>query len=192
FALGWPIFGKNIASNVERANRSGNIRPQMSKLEKLLAKNKLHISAKCAHYIQEKPSKKIEKDLNSDLKIIGLRASESRARVRLWVDHGDFYKVKDYFGKKKEIWKLNPIATWTEEDVWEYHNKYEIPRCKLYDIGYSRNGCWSCAMGIRNGQLERLRFGHPKLFKHLIYKTEMGKEIFRAEKILHKTFIQEK
>jgi len=187
---GWPIFGKNIASNVERANRSGNIRPQMSKLESLLAKNKLHISAKCTHYIQERPSKIIEKELNADLKIIGLRASESRARVRLWVDHSDCYKVKHYYGKNKEICKLNPIATWTAEDIWEYHKMNKIPYCKLYDIGYSRNGCWPCAMGIRNGQLERLRLGHPQLFNRLIYETEMGKEISKAEKVLCKTLIQ--
>lgn len=31
---GWPIFGKSTASNVARARRTGNIRPQMSSLEK--------------------------------------------------------------------------------------------------------------------------------------------------------------
>jgi len=184
---GWPIFGKNIASNVERANRSGNIRPQLSKVEKVLANNKIFISARCTKYIQEKPSKIIEKKLGADIKILGLRASESSTRVRLWVDHGDCYKVKDYFGKNKEIWKINPISIWTDKDILEYHNINKIPYCELYKKGYLRNGCWPCAMGIRYGQLRRLRIGHPKLFNFLITKTKMGKEIFKAKLVLKKT-----
>ena len=123
---GWPIFGKNIASNVERAVRTGNIRPQMSLLERILAENKLHVSARCAEFIQEKPSKEAEKLLGADVKIIGLRASESRARVRLWVDYGDYYFVKHYFGRDRGIWKANPIAIWTDKDIWEYHKIYGI------------------------------------------------------------------
>jgi len=183
---GWPIFGKNIASNVERAVRTGNIRSQMSSLERILAENHVHISARCSEFIQEKPSKRVEKLLEADLKIIGLRASESRARARLWVDYGDYYFVKRYFGRNKGIWKANPIAIWTEEDIWKYHRKHRIPRCKLYDMGYTRNGCWPCAMGVRNGQLKRLRKNHPRLFKYLITQTRIGKELLKIKTILTK------
>lgn len=183
---GWPIFGKNIASNVERAIRSGNMRPQMSLLEKKLAENKVRISAKCSEFIQEKPSKEVEKLLQADVKMLGLTAAESRARVRLWVDHGDYYFVKHYFGRNKGIWKVNPIAIWTVEDIWEYHKTHAIPHCKLYDKGYPRNGCWPCAMGIRNEQLKRLRVNHPELFKYLITQTEMGRELLRAKVVLTK------
>jgi 3'-phosphoadenosine 5'-phosphosulfate sulfotransferase (PAPS reductase)/FAD synthetase len=114
--FGWPIFRKNIASNVERAVRTGNIREQLSPLEKFLAQNRVHISARCCEYLQEKPSKEVEELLKADLKIVGLRAHESRARVRLWVDHGDYFYVKRYFGRNRGIWKANPISIWTEED----------------------------------------------------------------------------
>jgi 3'-phosphoadenosine 5'-phosphosulfate sulfotransferase (PAPS reductase)/FAD synthetase len=184
---GWPIFGKNIASNVERAIRTGNIRPQMSLLERILAENKIHISARCSEFIQEKPSKEAEKLLGADVKIIGLRASESRARVRLWVDYGNYYFVKHYFGRNRGIWKASPIAIWTDKDIREYHKIYGIPYCELYDKGYPRNGCWPCAMGIRNGQLRRLRENHPDLFEYLITQTAMGEELLRAKIILTKS-----
>jgi 3'-phosphoadenosine 5'-phosphosulfate sulfotransferase (PAPS reductase)/FAD synthetase len=178
---GWPIFSKSISANVEKALRSRNIRDQMSPLEKILAKNDIRISTRCCYFVREKPSKAIEKALNADIKILGLTALESRARVRLWVDHGDYYYVKHYFGKNVGIWKANPISIWTDKDVWKYHKINSIPHCKLYDMGHKRNGCWPCAMGIRNGQLKRLRQSHPKLFKYLITQTEMGAELLKAK-----------
>ncbi|MFW6047152.1 MAG: phosphoadenosine phosphosulfate reductase family protein [Candidatus Woesearchaeota archaeon] len=181
---GYPIFSKNIASNVERAIRTGNIRKQLSKFELLLVKHKAKISTKCSQYLLEKPCKNKEKELTCDLKFIGLRAFESRARVRLWADYGDYYSVKEYYGKKKPILKCNPIAAWTEADIWNYFKRYNIPICDIYNKGYQRNGCWSCAMAIRNGQLKRLKNYNPNLYNHLIYNTNMGKEILRLRDIL--------
>lgn len=178
---GWPILGKNISSNVERARRTGNFRKQLSKLEVDLAKNGLNISTKCSVLLREEPAKKLEKELEVDVKIIGLRADESRARVRLWVDHGSHYYVKQYFNKKEGMWKASPITIWTDDDIWEYHKKFNIPYARLYDMGYPRNGCWPCAMAIRNGQLERLYNNHYELYKKLILDTPMGNELMRVQ-----------
>lgn len=184
---GFPIFSKNIASNVERAIRTGNIRKQLSDFERFLVRHNAKISTKCSQYLLERPSKKKEKDLSCDLKFIGLRALESRVRVRLWADYGDTYPVKDYYGKKKPIIKCNPLATWTETNIWNYINQYDVPICEIYSKGYERNGCWSCAMAIRNGQLTRLKNYDGDLYNILIEKSEMGKEIKRLKKIFAKT-----
>ena len=40
-------------------------------------------------------------------------------------------------------------------------------------------------MGIRNGQLRRLRNNHPELFRYLILKTGLGVEIMRIKSILN-------
>lgn len=178
---GWPIFGKAVSASVERSLRSGNVRNQMSPLERTLATNKVRISTQCCKYVLENPSKRLELSLNADVKILGLTAAESRARVRLWVDHGDYYCVKHYFKRHSGIFKANPISIWTENDVWKYHKINKIPCCELYNMGHKRNGCWPCAMGIRNGQLERLRKSHPKLFMYLITQTEMGMELLKAK-----------
>lgn len=135
-------------------------------------------------FLQEKPSKAVEELLGADVKLLGLRASESAGRARLWVDHGDYYFVKRYFGRNKGIWKANPIALWTDDDVWHYQQENAIPHCELYDKGYPRNGCWPCAMAVRYGQLRRLRENHPELFRHLITETKMGKELLKAKLLL--------
>lgn len=182
---GWPIFGKSVASNVERAVRSGNIRQQLSHLENILSRSGARISARCAKYLREDPSKEIERNLCTTLKIVGLRADESRHRVRLWADYGDLYYIKRYYGRNKGIWKVNPIVTWTERDVWEYHEKYKLKFCQIYKLGYPRNGCWSCAMGIFRGQLSRLKKYDIKFYE-MLYDSKMGLELLRLKKILLK------
>ena len=176
---GWPIFGKNVASNVERSLRSGNRRSQLNKLENFLLDVKAKISGKCAKYLLENPCMKFEKESESNLKFIGIRALESRARVRLWVDHGDLYPVKHYYGKNKPIYKSIPLSIWTDEDVDNYHIKNKIPICSLYKKGYNRNGCWTCAMAIKFGQLDRLYQYNKRKYNKLVYKTPMGDEIRR-------------
>jgi 3'-phosphoadenosine 5'-phosphosulfate sulfotransferase (PAPS reductase)/FAD synthetase len=183
---GYPIFGKNIANNVERARRTNNLRKQLSPFEVFLVKIQANISSKCSQFLLERPCKIKEHEFRSDLKFIGLRALESRARVRLWADYGDIYVVKDYYGKAKPITKCNPISMWSEKDIWDYFERFKIPRCKIYEMGYHRNGCWTCAMAIRNGQLKRLNNYNPELYYDLIYKSEMGEEIRRIKTLLEK------
>jgi len=183
--FGWPILGKSVAQSVEKAIRSGNYRPQMSNLEKRLAENGIRISAKCAEYILVKPTKRIEQKLKADVKFVGMLASESNARIRLFVDHGFYYEVKRYYGRGRNIKKCSPLFMWREEDIWQYHRLYEVPYCHIYKLGHVRNGCWPCAMGIRNGQLSRLRNSHPHLFRYLMLKTGLGLEIIRIKRILN-------
>ena len=35
-------------------------------------------------------------------------------------------------------------------------------------------------MGIRNGQLGRLRISHPHLFRYLILRTSLGEQLLKA------------
>ena len=41
---------------------------------------------------------------------------------------------------------VNPIVDWTDEDVWWFLNKYNIPHCELYDQGFTRLGCIGCPL----------------------------------------------
>lgn len=52
--------------------------------------------------------------------------------------------VESCFRLKKTT--LNPIINWSDEDVWEFIHKYDVPYCKLYDEGYHRLGCIGCPM----------------------------------------------
>ncbi|QIW22745.1 phosphoadenylyl-sulfate reductase [Sulfolobus sp. S-194] len=44
------------------------------------------------------------------------------------------------------IVKLNPLADWIWEQVWEYINKNNVPYNKLYDKGYKSIGCVPCTI----------------------------------------------
>lgn len=47
---------------------------------------------------------------------------------------------------QKQRVTVNPIIDWTNDDVWDFIKKYEIPYCELYDQGYTRLGCIACPM----------------------------------------------
>ncbi|QGA55549.1 phosphoadenylyl-sulfate reductase [Sulfolobus sp. E5-1-F] len=47
------------------------------------------------------------------------------------------------------IFKLNPLANWTWEQVWEYIKKNNVPYNKLYDKGYKSIGCVPCTRPVK-------------------------------------------
>jgi thioredoxin-dependent adenylylsulfate APS reductase len=46
------------------------------------------------------------------------------------------------------IVKLNPLAEWTEEEVWDYVRERDVPYHSLYDRGYKSIGCAPCTRAI--------------------------------------------
>ena len=48
--------------------------------------------------------------------------------------------------EQRGIWKLNPIADWTEKDVWRYIFKHDLPYHPLHDQGYASIGCAPCTL----------------------------------------------
>jgi phosphoadenosine phosphosulfate reductase len=50
------------------------------------------------------------------------------------------------------ILKLNPLADWTSEMVWNYIQKNNIPYNKLHDMGYPSIGCEPCTRAIQPGE----------------------------------------
>jgi phosphoadenosine phosphosulfate reductase len=44
------------------------------------------------------------------------------------------------------IWKLNPLADWSEKDLWRYIFKHDLPYHPLHDQGYSSIGCAPCTL----------------------------------------------
>jgi phosphoadenosine phosphosulfate reductase len=44
------------------------------------------------------------------------------------------------------IWKVNPLANWSEKDVWRYINAHDLPYNPLHDEGYASIGCAPCTL----------------------------------------------
>jgi phosphoadenosine phosphosulfate reductase len=45
---------------------------------------------------------------------------------------------------KRGIWKFNPLAAWTENDLWRYIHEHNLPYNPLHDQGYASIGCVPC------------------------------------------------
>ncbi|WP_242697270.1 phosphoadenylyl-sulfate reductase [Bordetella petrii] len=50
------------------------------------------------------------------------------------------------------LYKYNPLAAWSEEDVWEAIRAFGIPYNPLHDQGYPSIGCEPCTRAIRPGE----------------------------------------
>jgi phosphoadenosine phosphosulfate reductase len=48
--------------------------------------------------------------------------------------------------ERRGIVKLNPLADWSEKDVWRYIFKHDLPYNPLHDEGYSSIGCAPCTL----------------------------------------------
>jgi phosphoadenosine phosphosulfate reductase len=70
-----------------------------------------------------------------DLWVSGIRRSDSQTRARA---------PKFAWDKRFGLWKLNPLADWSEEQVWAYIHEHDIPYNPLHDQGYPSIGCTHC------------------------------------------------
>jgi phosphoadenosine phosphosulfate reductase len=67
--------------------------------------------------------------------ITGLRREQSPTRA-------DAPKLE--YDESRSVWKANPLADWTDRDVWNYIVKYDVPYHPLHDQGYASIGCAPC------------------------------------------------
>jgi phosphoadenosine phosphosulfate reductase len=50
------------------------------------------------------------------------------------------------------IFKINPLVDWTNETVWAYIKKNQVPYNKLHDLGYPSIGCAPCTRAVKPGE----------------------------------------
>jgi phosphoadenosine phosphosulfate reductase len=75
-----------------------------------------------------------------DAWITGLRRAQSVTRTDLPLRE---------FDPTHGVVKFNPLADWSEEEVWAYVRKREVPYNALHDRGYPSIGCDPCTRAIR-------------------------------------------
>jgi len=78
--------------------------------------------------------------------ISGLRRGQSAARAQVVVKE---------FDTRHGIPKFNPLAEWSEEDVWRYIRFFEVPYNALHDQGYRSIGCAPCTRPVAAGEEAR-------------------------------------
>ena len=75
--------------------------------------------------------------------ITGQRRAQSMTRAELSVQEDD---------AAHGMQKFNPLADWSEEDVWNYIRSNGVPYNPLHDKGYPSIGCEPCTRAIQPGE----------------------------------------
>jgi len=83
-----------------------------------------------------------------DAWITGLRREQAVTRAALPVVEWD---------EANGLVKINPLANWSEEQVWDFIKINQVPYNSLHDKGFPSIGCAPCTRAVKNG--EDLRAG---------------------------------
>jgi phosphoadenosine phosphosulfate reductase len=54
-----------------------------------------------------------------------------------------------------DLYKINPVATWTSRETYQYMERHGIPTHPLFDQGYASIGCAPCTRPVVAGENER-------------------------------------
>jgi phosphoadenosine phosphosulfate reductase len=125
------------------------IYPDSQELSKMVSKHGLSpfyesvsLRLLCCNIRKVNPLNLSLKDLHAW--ITGLRRGQGETRARtqkIEIDaaHGG-------------ITKVNPLADWSDEQVWDYVRSNDVPYNELYDKGYTSIGCAPCTRPIEAGE----------------------------------------
>jgi phosphoadenosine phosphosulfate reductase len=108
-----------------------------------------------------------------DAWVTGLRREQSTGRSSVQIlELYEFDRLRE-----KNILKVNPLAGWSRNQVWDYIRRHGIPYNPLMDRGYRSIGCQPCTGVVGSGQEDRA--GRWTGFD----KTECGIHTFLGERI---------
>ena len=74
--------------------------------------------------------------------ITGIRRDQTAFRVNTALVEWDY---------ANRMVKLNPLAAWTSDQVWEHIHANKLPYNPLHDYGYPSIGCWTCTKAVAPG-----------------------------------------
>jgi len=75
--------------------------------------------------------------------ITGLRRDQSALRSEIPLEAWD---------EEHQLKKFNPLADWSEAEVWAQIRRHEVPYNPLYDQGYRSIGCAPCTRPVTAGE----------------------------------------
>ena len=122
--------------------------PEQAAVEAMLAANgpnqftrSVELRKSCCHVRKVAP---LQKKL-STLKawICGLRRGQA-------VTRGTVAKLE--WDEANGLFKFNPLADWSESQVWDHIKAKDVPYNRLHDQGYPSIGCAPCTRAIKPGE----------------------------------------
>ena len=133
---GYPAVSKGVAHavGIAKRNPNGNVMKNLFTPEnkgrfgfykwKYLIDSDIPVSDKCCDVMKKAPAKKYIKATGRK-PILGTMAAESSLRYSRWLQNG----CNAFDGKNPSS---QPISFWTEQDVFQYIKKYDVPYCSVY------------------------------------------------------------
>src|SRR5712691_925502 len=83
-------------------------------------------------------------------KLAELEAWITAIRRNQTPDRAHAQKVE--WDSKFQLVKINPLADWTSEAIWQYVRKHDVPYNPLHDRNYPSLGCTHCTRAIHWGE----------------------------------------
>lgn len=56
---------------------------------------------------------------------------------------------------KFDLIKVNPLANWSKDQVWDYIRAHDVPTNPLHEQGFPSIGCWPCTRPVAPGEDDR-------------------------------------
>ena len=95
----------------------------------------------CCHIRKIEPLKRAFKDL--EVWICGLRKEQSITRKEIKLVEWD---------NDNQLIKVNPLINWSNDKVWDYIHKNNVPYNKLHDMNFPSIGCKPCTREVMPNQ----------------------------------------
>jgi len=95
----------------------------------------------CCQLRKVEPLQQIVEELSAW--ITAIRRDQTPARASAGIVERD---------QKFGLVKINPLASWSSIDVWNYIVKHDVPYNPLHDAGYSSIGCRPCTTPVQIGE----------------------------------------
>ncbi|AIO31934.1 phosphoadenylyl-sulfate reductase [Burkholderia pseudomultivorans] len=125
--------------------------PQQDAVDQYVAEHGLNafyesveLRKSCCHIRKVEPLNRALSDVGAW--VTGQRREQSVTRAELHEQEQD---------EARGIAKYNPLADWTEDDVWAYLKAFDVPVNPLHARGYPSIGCEPCTRAIRPGEDSR-------------------------------------
>lgn len=122
--------------------------PDYHKVEEMVQEKGINLFYKsvenrerCCYLRKKEPLKRAFKGLEAW--ICGLRREQSITRLNNQVVEWD---------EQHGLFKINPLIDWTEDMVWDYIKKHNVPYNELHDKGFPSIGCQPCTRAVKPGE----------------------------------------
>src|SRR5690554_4991981 len=122
--------------------------PEHQKVEKMVNEKGINLFYEsvenrkfCCHLRKIEPLQRAFAKL--DAWVCGLRAGQAVTRKDIALVEWD---------ENNGLVEVNPLASWSEEQVWAYIHEHKVPYNALHDKGFPSIGCQPCTRAVEPGE----------------------------------------